>query len=115
MEAGATTADYAGGSLPGQPHAGSLRPMMGGRAPAPGEFAVSEFLGHTAIVDRRWKIEFGPCDRPALLFDRASDPLEQVNLADDNRHARTMGELRDRLMTFRAATPTPAVKATYGD
>jgi arylsulfatase len=115
MDVGATIADYAGGSLPGPSRARSLRPLIEGTATSHREFAVSEFLGHTAIVDRRWKIEFGPDGHPALLFDRAGDPLEQVNLADDNRYAGTMAELGDRLAAFRAATPVPSVRATYGD
>jgi len=115
MDVGATLADYAGGSLAGPSHAKSLRPLIEGRAIAHREFAVSEFLGDTAIVDERWKIEFGPDDRPALLFDRAGDPLEQVNLADDGRYAGTLAALGERLIAFRAATPAPAVKATHGD
>ncbi len=112
MDVGATLADYAGGSLAGLSHAKSLRPLIEGRATAHREFAVSEFLGDTAIVDERFKIEFGPDDRPALLFDRAGDPLEQVNLADDGRYAGTLAALGERLIAFRAATPAPAVKAT---
>ena len=115
MDVGATLADYAGGRLDGPAHARSLRPLIEGRATAHREFAVSEFLGHTAIVDSRWKIELAPDDRPALLFDRASDPLEQVNLVDDPRYAGTVAALADRLATFRAATPAPPVKATYAD
>jgi arylsulfatase len=115
MDVGATIADYAGGGLPEPSHARSLRPLIEGRATAHRGFAVSEFLGHTAIVDHRWKIEFEPHDRPALLFDRGSDPLEQVNLAGDDRYAVTMAELKDRLIAFRAATPSPLVKAAYVD
>lgn len=115
MDVGATIVDYAGGSLPGLSHARSLRPLIEGEAATQREFAVSEFLGHTAIVDHQWKIEFGPDDRPVLLLDRASDPLEQVNLVEDSRYAGTMAELRERLTAFRAATPAPPVKATYAD
>jgi len=115
MDVGATIVDYAGGAPPGPSHAKSLRPLIEGDTTAQREFAVSEFLGHTAIIDRRWKIEFEPDDRPVLLFDRASDPLEQVNLADDSRYTDKTAELRDRLTAFRAATPAPPVKATYGD
>jgi choline-sulfatase len=113
MDVGATIIDYTGGSPAVQSQARSLRPLIEGTATAHREFAVSEFLGHTAIVDHRWKIEFGPDDRPALLFDRASDPMEQVNLADDSRYAGTVAELKDRLIAFRAATTAPSVKATY--
>ena len=115
MDVGATILDYALGSLAGPSHARSLRPTIEGLATAHREFAVSEFLDHTAIVDQRWKIEFEPDDRPALLFDRASDPLEQVNLADDSQYAGVVAKLRERLTAFRAATPAPPVKATYGD
>ena len=115
MDVGATIVDYAGGCLAGSSHARSLRPLVEGTATAHREFAVSEFLGHTAIVDHRWKIEFGPDDRPALLFDRTADPLEQVSLADDSRYTGTTVEFRDRLTAFRAATPAPPVKAIYGD
>jgi arylsulfatase len=115
MDVGATIADYAGASLPEPSHARSLRPLIEGTATAHRAFAVSEFLGHTAIVDRRWKIEFGPDDRPALLFDRARDPLEQVDLAGDDRYDVAMAELADRLTAFRAATPAPLVKAADVD
>ncbi len=115
MDVGATLVDYAGGSLAGPSHARSLRSSIEGTATAHREFAVSEFAHHTAIVDPRWKIEFGPDDRPAILFDRAGDPLEQVNLADDRRYAGTTADLRERLVAFRAATPAPAVKATHDD
>ena len=115
MDVGATIVDYAGGSLVGASHAKSLRPLIEGTATAHREFAVSEFLAYTAIVDHRWKIEFGPDDRPSLLFDRTSDPLEQVNLVDDSRYAGTTAALKDRLTAFRAAAPAPPVKAAYGD
>ena len=115
MDVGATLVDYAGGSLPGLSQARSLRPLIEGRSTEHRDFAASEFLGHTAIVDQRWKIEFGPDGQPTLLFDRASDPLEQVNLVDDSGHTGTVAHLKERLATFRAATPKPSLKATYGD
>jgi choline-sulfatase len=115
MDVGATLVDYAEGSLAGPSHARSLRPLIEGTATAHREFAVSEFAHHMAIVDPRWKIEFGPDDRPAILFDRAGDPLEQVNLADDSRYAGTAAGFKERLISFRAATPAPAVKATHDD
>jgi choline-sulfatase len=113
MDVGATLADYAGAADALPSHARSLRPLLEGRATVHREFAVSEFLGDTAILDPRWKIEFAADDRPALLFDRASDPLEQVNLADDPRHADTRAAQKDRLDRFRAATPAPKVEATH--
>lgn len=115
MDVGATLVDYAGGSLSGLSHARSLRPLIESRATEHRDFAVSEFLGHTAIVDQCWKIEFDPDGLPTLLFDRANDPQEQVNLVDDNRYEGVIAALRERLTAFRAATPTPPVKATYGD
>lgn len=115
MDVGATIVDYAGGSLAGFSHARSLRPLIDGMATAHREFAVSEFLDHTAVIDQRWKIEFGPDDHPTLLFDRANDPLEQVNLVDDNRYADKTAELRDRLTAFRASTPALPVRATHAD
>jgi arylsulfatase len=115
MDVGATLVDYAGGSLAGPSRARSLRPLIEGRAETHREFAVSEFLGHTAIVDARWKIEFGPDHRPTLLLDRAIDPLEQINLVEDSRYTSTVNGLGERLSAFRAATPTPSVKATYAD
>ncbi len=113
MDVGATVVDYAGGSLSGSSQARSLRPLIEGAATAHREFAVCEFLGHTAILDPCWKLEFGLDDQPALLFDRASDPLEQVNLVDDSQYAGTVDEIRHCLLAFRAATPEPSVKATY--
>ena len=115
MDVGATIVDYAGGSLAAASQARSLRPLIEGRATAHREFAVSEFLDHTAIIDQRWKIEFGPDGQPTLLFDRASDPLEQLNLVDDSRYAGKMAELGDRLTAFRVATPVPTVRATHAD
>jgi choline-sulfatase len=115
MDVGATLADYAGGRLAPQSQARSLRPLLEGSATAHRDFAVSEFLDHTAIVDNHWKIEFQPDRRPVILFDRDNDPLEQINLVDDNRYVSTIAELGDRLTAFRAATPAPPVKARYGD
>lgn len=115
MDVGATIVDYARGSLSGPSHARSLRPLIESKATAHRDFAVSEFLGHTAIVDQHWKIEFDPEGQPTLLFDRTGDPLEQVNLVDDPQHADVIAGLKDRLSTFRAATPAPPVKATYGN
>lgn len=115
MDVGATIVDYAGGQLAESSQARSLRSLIEGRATAHRELAVSEFLGHTAILDQRWKIEFDPDGRPTLLFDRVEDPLEQENLVDDPRYVQTIDHLNDFLAAFRATTPAPAVKATYGD
>ncbi len=112
MDVGATIVDYAGGELPDLSHARSLRPLIEDGAIAPREFAVSEFLGHTAIINCRWKIEFGPDESPALLFDRAADPFEQDNLADDSRYAGTTAELKGLLTAFRAASPAPPIEVT---
>jgi arylsulfatase len=114
MDVGATLVDYAGGRLASQSQARSLRPLIEGGSTQHRELAVTEFLGHTAMMNSSWKIEFGPDDHPTLLFDRASDPLEQVNLVDDSRYAGVISQLGDRLTAFRAATPAPPVKATYG-
>lgn len=115
MDVGATIVDYAGGSLAPASQARSLRKLIEGRTTAHRDFAVSEFLDHTAIIDRRWKIEFGPDDQPTLLLDRAGDPLEQVNLVDDSRYADKKAELKDRLAAFRDATPAPPIRATHAD
>jgi hypothetical protein len=40
--------------------------------------------------------------------------MEQVNLADDRRHAGVLAGLTERLAAFRAATPVPPVRATHG-
>jgi choline-sulfatase len=113
MDVGATLVDYAGGRLAAQSQARSLRPLVESGTTAHRDFAVSEFLDHTAIVDHYWKIEFGPDGRPTLLFDRDGDPLEQVSLVDDSRYAHIIAELGNRLIAFRAATPNPPIKATY--
>ena len=112
MDVGATIVDYAGGGLAASSQARSLRPLIEGEVAVHRELAVSEFAHHTAIVDREWKIEFGPDDRPTLLFDRTADPREQVNLVDDPRYAEPIATLGERLTAFRAATPDPPVKAT---
>jgi arylsulfatase len=114
MDVGATLVDYAGGRFDAQSQARSLRPLIEDPSKQHRKLAVTEFLGHTAIVDQSWKIEFAPDGRPALLFDRIEDPLEQVNLADDRRYASVVAGLGERLTAFRAATPAPPVKATYG-
>jgi choline-sulfatase len=114
MDVGATIVDYARGQLTASSYARSLRPLVEGTATTHRPFAVSEFLHHTAIVDANWKVEFEPDGRAALLLDRARDPLEQMNLADDGRYAGVVSELRARLAEFRDATPAPRVKATYG-
>jgi choline-sulfatase len=114
MDVGATMLDYAGARSTGASQARSLRPFIEERTTAHRTFAISEFLHHTALVDQTWKVEFAPDGRPALLFDRARDRLEQVNLADDTQYAGIVAELQKRLTAFRAATPVPRVKATYG-
>jgi hypothetical protein len=88
--------------------------VIEGAATAHREYAVTEFLDHTALVEPGWKVEFEPDGRPALLFDRVADPMEQVNLADDRRHAGVLAGLTERLAAFRAATPVPPVRATHG-
>lgn len=115
MDVGATIVDYAGGSLAASSCSRSLRPLVEGRATRHREFAVSEFLDYTAVVNQQWKAEFGPDGEPALLFDRVRDPLEQVNLAGDSRFAGLAARLRERLIAFRAATPAPPVRATHAD
>lgn len=114
MDVGATLVDYAGGQLAETSRARSLRPLIEGEVSRHREFAVSEFAGHTAMLDEQWKIEFTPEGQPALLLDRRNDPLEQINLVDDSRHAGVLSQFGDRLASFRAATPDPPVKATYG-
>jgi arylsulfatase len=114
MDVGATILDYASCHLAGPSYARSLRPMIEGRATTHREYAATEFLGHAALVEAGWKIEFDPDDRPTLLFDRVSDPREQVNLADDRRYADVIAGLRERLIAFHAATPVPSIKATHG-
>jgi arylsulfatase len=112
MDVGATIADYAGAHVGELSRARSLRPLLEGAATAHREFAVSEFLGHTMLTDRRWKVEFGPEDQPSLLFDRGSDPLEQVNLAGDGRYAGAIADMRDRLTAFRRGTRATPMGAT---
>lgn len=111
MDVGATIVDYAGGKLAETSRARSLRPLIEGEVTAHREFAVSEFAHHAAIVDADWKLELAPDGRPALLFDRAADPGEQVNLVDDPRYGEPVAALSERLASFRAATAAPPVKA----
>jgi arylsulfatase len=113
MDVGATITDYAGAGPGG--HGQSLRPVIEGTATTHRPFAVSEFLGHSAFIDTRWKVEFDPECRAALLFDRSGDPREQINLADDSQHAGITAELKERMTAFRAATPVPAMRATVGN
>ncbi|MEO8502456.1 MAG: sulfatase-like hydrolase/transferase [Acidobacteriota bacterium] len=115
MDVGATIVDYAGGNNPPTSFARSLRPLVEGQTATHRSYAVSEFLGHTAMIDRRWKVEFDPDNRPVLLFDRLVDSLEQTNLVDDPLHSATLTELADRLASFQRATPAPEVSATLGD
>jgi choline-sulfatase len=112
MDVGATLVDYAGGTAQPQSHARSLRPVIEGVAREHRDFAVCEFLGHGAIVDRRFKLEVDAEDRPALLLDRVNDPGEQRNLVDDESYAAVRAELASRLHAFRDATPPPPIPAT---
>lgn len=112
MDVGATLVDYAGGVQAEQSHARSLRPVIEGAASAHRDFAVCEFLGHGAIVERRFKLEVDAEERPALLLDRGNDPGEQVNLVDDDAYAAVRAELARRLRAFRDATPPPPIPAT---
>ncbi len=112
MDVGATIADYAGASLSDSAQSKSLRPLLEGSATQHREFAVSEFMQQTALIDGDWKIEFGPDDRADLLLNRVDDPLEQFNLADDPGRAPTIERLRQRLHDFRRRSTAPPVKAT---
>jgi len=115
MDVGATILDYAGAGHSYVSHARSLRPIIEGAAKKHRDFAVSEFMGHTAIIDDFWKIEFAPDDHACLLFDRVADPREHSNLVDDGKYVGEIADLRKRLDHFRVATPVPAVRARYVD
>src|ERR1051325_10286581 len=108
MDVRATLIEYAGGSLASLSQGRSLRPLIEDKTTTHREFAVSEFLNHTALITHRSKIEFGPDGGPVFLFDRAEDPLEQINLIDDHRYMGTVIELKDHLIAFRASTPAPS-------
>jgi len=112
MDVGATICDYAGTDQAETSNARSLRPLIEGIVADHRAFAVSEFLEHTALVDKHWKIEFAPKNEPCVLFDLTNDPLEQVNIADDLQYRDTIGRLKERVIAFQARTPQPAVKVT---
>lgn len=111
MDIGATIVDYAGVVSSELSCARSLRPLIEDKRSVR-DFAVSEFLGHTALVNQQWKIEFGQDFTPTLLFDRVKDPWEQSNLVDNTDYGGTVADLTDQMHEFRRATPAPAVKVT---
>jgi arylsulfatase A-like enzyme len=104
IDVGATIADYAGAVRPAASHAVSLRPAIEDAAPGPRDAAITEFLGHVALIDAEWKIELAPDETATLLFDRNRDPGEQTNLAHDERHRAVVERLRARVRAFRAGS-----------
>jgi arylsulfatase A-like enzyme len=107
MDVGATLADYAGAGQSNLTRARSLRPMMERRVSSHRQFAVSEFAGHTCVVDDLLKVEFDPSLQPVLAFDREADPEEQANVVRNALYQSQIAARRDAVAAFRAATPPP--------
>jgi choline-sulfatase len=105
IDVGATIADYADARLPEASCARSLRPIVEGKTPAVREFAISEIDERHLIVTPRWKAEFDRGLAATLLWDRANDPLELVDLSQDPGHGAVLDELRRTMAEFLAATP----------
>ncbi len=81
VDVGATVLDYACIPSPAFANGLSLRPVIEGKRTAHGKFCVSEFSGHTMVMDASWKVELNTQGETVLLLDRVSDPGETENLA----------------------------------
>ncbi len=97
--------------LPGSP-AKSLIEHWANPAEKHRDYVYSEDGGqflppYQMIRDERWKYVLYTADGGELLFDMAADPHEQHNLADDAAHLTVKDELKSRLLSHLAETPTP--------
>lgn len=81
MDAGATLADMAGAALEHRQFARSLAPLLRGETSDHRRDALSEIHGEIMLADSRWKAVLNTEGQVYLLFDRARDPRELVNLA----------------------------------
>ncbi|MFO1207876.1 MAG: choline-sulfatase [Amaricoccus sp.] len=95
-----TLADLAGidlGELAPWIDGESLLPLAAGtatRRPVPMEYAAEGSVAPmVALRDGRWKLTAGPAD-PPMLFDLATDPHEQNDLAADPTHAVMLADLQ---------------------
>jgi arylsulfatase A-like enzyme len=94
---------------------------LGSPGPKP-EAALLQGMGHTylwldgfewrAVRDQRYTYALTRADRKEYLFDRKTDPLQMINLADDRKHTDTVSRFRGLLQgrmdnlgdTFEACT-----------
>jgi len=104
MDVGATIAEYAGLPPPAGSSARSLRALVEGRAQTHRCAVLSEFDGWRMVDDGRWKAEFAPDGEATMLFDRAADPREEIDLAEDRAAQPVIAGLRSRLAAMQTAS-----------
>jgi arylsulfatase A-like enzyme len=105
-----TVLDYAMAEIPVTMSASSLRPIVEGQADGK-NLILSEYV----INDRscrgiclrtsRFKYEYWTSDRGARFFDLQEDPLERVNLIDDDRYSDRIAEHRQQMIGRLIHTP----------
>ena len=76
-------------------------PIVSGKPDARAHVAAS-LLRSSALVTQRWKLEYWFEDQRGRLFDRRSDPEEQIDLWDDASSRATRDRLLEGLLAWRA-------------
>jgi arylsulfatase A-like enzyme len=97
-----TLASLAGVNAPGPLDGVSLAPMLNDAAATVKDAAFTQVRDGYAIRTDRWRyIEWSGGAQGAHLYDMERDSAETTNVADDQRHAATVAELKARLAAYR--------------
>jgi len=98
MDAAATLVDLAGGQMIHQHFAKSLLPTVVNPAVEHRSECISEYRGEIMLMDRNWKAMMNKRGQIYVLFNRQTDPQEQINLAGDPEMQQLEQSLRLRLL-----------------
>jgi arylsulfatase A-like enzyme len=106
IDLGPTLVDLVGATSPASFHGRSLLPALQGK-PLPSRPIFAELLPSTAtpshevtIIEGGKKLTHKISERRWELFDLASDPRQQKNLADQPAYRNSLDELRAKLVRF---------------